>query len=198
MGTRQGNKLAPHVAPDHSISDFSLDSISLSFAGLVSIQDHQQPNPSLPNQDQHYHRLNKLPEPDFEFATKKADLDSGANPIRIRPADVLISNGQLIPQALPSQPNRSSFKPNPPRSLRTFLATDHNISSRMPSGQTVTAKKYYEPLGKARNHSNGEKAETRTSFGKKVLSSFLSPCRKCKAIQPGAAKCCKRKSSKYK
>ncbi|KAK7362816.1 hypothetical protein VNO77_04939 [Canavalia gladiata] len=159
MGTHQGNKLASHTAKD------SISGDSLSFAGLVSIED-QKPEVPDPNQDE---------DPDFEFSTI---LNSGANAFKITPADVLISNGQIKPHAIAFQPN-SSFTTYPPISLRSLLAIDHMSSS---------SRKYHEQLVKARNHRSKETSFTTTWFGRKVFRSVLSPCRKCKAIQPGSAK----------
>ncbi|QHO58936.1 hypothetical protein HN51_013258 [Arachis hypogaea] len=173
MGTRQGNN-NHKVADHHRISDFSLDSISLSFAGLVSIQDQQQqqqPSPTVNNNQNEHHMHNhhnhnlssyKLPEPDFEFTTNKASSEP-----KNSGAAVLISNGQLVPQS--SQPNRSPLNQIPQGTLGTYLATDdhhhhqqqqqrprprhHQLSSSMPSGQRGNPRKYhYEALGKARKH----------------------------------------------
>ncbi|XP_061371467.1 uncharacterized protein LOC133314048 [Gastrolobium bilobum] len=177
MGTRKGNKLASHVATE----SISVD--SLSFAGLVSAEDQQQPKPSVPNQNKHS-QVSKQ-DSDFEFATIKADINSGAIPIKITPADVLISNGQIKPHAIAFQPiNRRPLITNPTVSLRSLLVIDHHVSSKMSSEQTSGARKYHEQLVKGRNHKNKE----RTWFGQKVLRSFLSPCRECKAIQPAAVK----------
>ncbi|MED6144806.1 hypothetical protein PIB30_018846 [Stylosanthes scabra] len=229
--TRQGNNI--NKVTDHRISDFSLDSISLSFAGLVSVQDQQQQqlNPTVNNipNNNHSHNLSgsyKLPEPDFEFATNKGSSEpknSGAGGV------LLISNGQLVPQSS-SQPNRSPLNPIPQGTLGTYLATDnhqqqkrprsrprprhHQMSSWMPSGQTGNnpRKYHYEALGKARKHydegddydnddddDDDEKKNKnkKKSLGKKALSSFISPCRDCKAIEPSAVKYSKTQVSKY-
>ncbi|KAK7319715.1 hypothetical protein RJT34_04440 [Clitoria ternatea] len=168
MGTREGNKLAS----DASLEDHSISNDSLSFAGLVSIQrDEQQPKPHVPNRNKYYNIVSKQ-DPDFEFSIIKP---LATNPFKITPADMLISNGQIKPHAVAFQPNL----PNP-ISLRSLLATDH-----IPNGQTKSARKYHEQLVKARSHKNEERRVTRTWFGKKVFKSFLKPCRKCQAIQPG-------------
>ncbi|MED6196753.1 hypothetical protein PIB30_050352 [Stylosanthes scabra] len=225
--TRQGNNNINKVS-DHRISDFSLDSVSLSFAGLVSIQDQQQqqPNPTvnnIPNNHNHNQSISyKLPEPDFEFATNKGSSE----PKNSGSGVLLISNGQLVPQS--SQPNRSPLNQIPQGTLGTYLASDnhqqrprprprprprhHQMSSGMPSGQTGNPRKYhYEALGKARKHygegddydhdddDDDEKKnkKKKKSFGKKALSSFISPCRDCKAIEPSAVKYSKTQVSKY-
>lgn len=163
MGTREGNRLVSHVQAD----SISVD--SLSFAGLVCIED-QQPKPSVPNK---YYRVSKT-DPDFEFSTNKSDSNSSTNnPIKITPADVLISNGKIKPQEL------ATFQPNSPSSLSTLLGIDHHVKSNMSNGPIHS---------KAIKNANKEKSATRTSFGKKVCNSFLSPCRQCKAIQPRAVK----------
>ncbi|KAG4971455.1 hypothetical protein JHK85_037876 [Glycine max] len=147
-----GNKLTSHVADD-SIS-YSLD--SLSFSGLVCIQDHQPKLPS-PNRAKHY---------------------------QITPADQLISNGRLQPQALAIQTNQSLLT-NLPSSSSSLLAT--RSSSKMPSGRTDSKMKYHEQLNKASKHTNKKSTVTRTGFGQK-MKSFLSPCRECQTIKQGAVK----------
>lgn len=172
MGTLQGKKLGSEAAAESE----SISADSLSFAGLVSMQD-QQPNP--PKQHYQYQVVSKE-EPDFEFSTAKAELNnSAANPFKTTPADMLISNGKIKPHANANanafQPNRPFITNNPPISLRSLLAIEfEHISGKMASGQTV----------KARDHKN----KGRTWFGQKMLRSFISPCRKCQAIQPGSVK----------
>ncbi|KAG4977312.1 hypothetical protein JHK84_037013 [Glycine max] len=153
MGTRQGNK--PSSKKSHAAED-SISADSLSFAGLVSIQD-QNSKPPIPNHTTHYYK--------------------------ITPADVLISNGKIKP----FQPNRPVLT-DPPISLRSLLAIDHANNSKMSNVQQ--ARKYDEQRVKARIHKSKERSSsvTRTWFGHKVFRSFLSPCRKCQATQPGAVK----------
>lgn len=169
MDTWQGNKLTSHV---------EADSISLSFSGLVSIQDQQPKLPS-PNQAKHY-QVSKQ-DPEFEFTTTKANLNSAVDPIKITPADLLISNSQLQPQALAFQTNQSLI----PSSLSPSLAIPN--SRKMSSGKTGSASKYHEKLDKASKHTNMESTVRRARFGQK-MKCFLSPCRNSIAIQPGAAK----------
>nr|KYP39533.1 hypothetical protein KK1_039156 [Cajanus cajan] len=176
MGTqRQGNKLPSHAAED------SISADSLSFAGLVSIQEqHQNPKPHAPNNNTNYYYQVSNQDLDFEFSTIKADFNSGANPFKVTPADVLISNGRIKP----FQPNRS-FATDSPISLRSLLAIDHHVNSKMSCGQT---RKCDEQRVKARSHKSKERSVTRTWFGQKMFRSFLSPCRKCQATQPGTIK----------
>ena len=55
MGTRQGNK--PSSKKSHAAED-SISADSLSFAGLVSIQD-QNSKPPIPNHTTHYYKVSK-------------------------------------------------------------------------------------------------------------------------------------------
>lgn len=178
MGTRQGNK--PSSKKSHAAED-SISADSLSFAGLVSIQD-QNSKPPIPNHTTHYYKVSNR-DLDFEFSTIQEHLNSGSNPFKITPADVLISNGKIKP----FQPNRPVLT-DPPISLRSLLAIDHANNSKMSNVQQ--ARKYDEQRVKARIHKSKERSSsvTRTWFGHKVFRSFLSPCRKCQATQPGAVK----------
>ncbi|ESW20132.1 hypothetical protein PHAVU_006G183500 [Phaseolus vulgaris] len=134
---------------------YSLD--SLSFSGLVSsIQNHQPKAPSSPNRVEHY---------------------------LITPADKLISNGQLRPQALPIQTNQILIT-NPPSSSSSLQAT--HSSSKMSCGKTGSNMKCHEH-NKARKHINKKRPETRKWFGQK-MKSLLSPCRQCWTVKQGAVK----------
>lgn len=171
MGTRQGSKSQSHGGDD------SISTDSLSFAGLVSVQDQHPKAPTHNHNTHYYHQVSKQ-DLDFEFSTIK-DLNSSANPFKITPADVLISDGKIQP----FKPNRPAIL-DPPISLRSLLAIDH-ANAKMSSGQT---RKYGDQRVKERNHKSKERSVTRTWFGHKVFRSFLSPCRKCQASQPGAIK----------
>jgi hypothetical protein len=171
MGTLQRNKHSSEAAARDSIS-----ADSFSFAGLVSIQDQQHQNHSA---------ASPKPNPDFEFSTTKTELYSTvANPFKITPADMLISNGQIKPHAIAFQPNRSFFT-DPPLSLRSLLAID--IEQHINGETSSRARKYHEQLVRARNPKNKERTETKTRFGQ-VFKSLISPCQKCEAVQPGAIK----------
>ncbi|KAK7327852.1 hypothetical protein VNO77_21945 [Canavalia gladiata] len=168
-----GNKLTSHVADDSYLLD------SLSFSGLVSIQDQQLKLPS----NQAKHGQVSTHDPEFEFTSTKANLNSAVNPIKITPADQLISNGQLQPQELAFQTNHSLII-NPPSSSSSLLAT--HSSSKVSSRKTGSTMKYHE-LNKASKHTNKESVMTGAGFGQKIKS-FLLPCRECRTIKPGAVK----------
>lgn len=171
-----GNNLTSHVVDD----SITLD--SLSFSDYVSIPDQQPKSPS-PNRARHY-QVSKY-DTEFEFTITKANFTSAVNPIKTTPADQLISNGQLQPQAVVIKTNQSLIT-NPPGSSSLLLAATHS-SSKMSSGKTGSTKKYHEKLNKASKHTNKESTVTRTGFGQK-MKSFLSPCRECRTIKPGAVK----------
>ncbi|ESW31344.1 hypothetical protein PHAVU_002G230600 [Phaseolus vulgaris] len=94
---------------------------------------------------------------------------------------LLLLTTLLTTTTRPFQANRPVFS-DPPISLRSLLAIDH-ANAKISSGQT---RKYDDQRVKARNHKSKER--TRAWFGHKVFRSFLSPCRKCQASQPGAIK----------
>ncbi|KAK7412369.1 hypothetical protein VNO78_03825 [Psophocarpus tetragonolobus] len=171
-----GNKLTSHVEYD-SISH-SLD--SLSFSGLVSIQDQQRKPPS-PNRAKPY-EVSKN-DPEFEFTSSKANFNSAVNPIKITPADKLISNGQLFPRALVIQ--NQSLTTNPHSSSSSLRAT--HSSGKMSCGKTGSKMKYHEQLYQASKHTNKKSTVTRTGIGQKIKY-FLSPCRECRTIKQGDVK----------
>lgn len=181
MGARSGNKFSSHSSED------SISCDSLSFAGLVS-QDQQQKSPSSTNQNKHHYQQVTKQDPDFEFSTIKPDFNNSAtSPFRITPADVLISNGQIKPHAIVCQQSRRPFvAKNAPMSLRSLLAVEDIRSINI----NQTRKYHEQQLAKTRIHKSKEKTtETRSTwFGQKVFRSFLSPCRKCQAVQPDAVK----------
>ncbi|MED6183730.1 hypothetical protein PIB30_040364 [Stylosanthes scabra] len=170
MASRQGNIHTSYVAADSVSPD------SLSFSGLVSIQG-QAMLPS-PNHAKYYQESKQNPE--FEFSSTKPDLSSTVDAINITPADLLISNGQLQPQALSSQ----SLTRNQSSSLGSLLAT-HN-SSKKSSGKSGSVMKHQEQHSKASRHKNNESTTTRRLSQK--MKCFLSPCRDSQAIKPTAAK----------
>ncbi|KAK7331956.1 hypothetical protein VNO80_28701 [Phaseolus coccineus] len=130
---------------------------SLLVAGLVSsIQNHQPKPPSSPNRVEHY---------------------------LIIPADKLISNGQLRPQALAIQTNQILIT-NPPSSSSSLQAT--HSSSKMSGGKTGSNMKCNEH-NKARKHIHKKRPEIRTLFGQK-MKSLLSPCQQCWTVEQGAVK----------
>ncbi|KAL1334160.1 hypothetical protein HN51_063051 [Arachis hypogaea] len=170
MSAWQGNMLTSHVAADNVSPD------SLSFSGLVSIQG-QSMLPS-PNHAKYYQESKQNPE--FEFSSTKPDLNSTVDTIKIIPADLLISNGQLQPQAFSSQ----SLIRNQSSSLGSLLAT--HSSSKKSSGKTGSVMKHQEQHSKASRHKTNE-STARRRFGQK-MKCFLSPCRDSQAIKPTVAK----------
>ncbi|OIV91730.1 hypothetical protein TanjilG_26583 [Lupinus angustifolius] len=113
-------------------------------------------------------------DPEFEFISTKANLNSAVNPIKITPADLLISNGQLKPQALTCQTTNQPLKPS---SLSLTLATPN--SHKVSRGKTGGAMKYHEKLDKASKHTNMESMVKGAHFGQKMRCSL---CRNSRAI----------------
>lgn len=155
MGKGKQNKITIDVAADSS----SLE--SLSFAGLASIQD--QPKKLRLN--------NTKQDQDFEFDSTVRD------PIQSSPADILISNGQLLPHAFLLQSktqaelgNQSQFRGS---SLRT-----HTNSKR--SDQKNKGRPGYSAEA---NQGKENKAKEK-KVGFRLFQSFLSPCRTCHATEP--------------
>ncbi|KAK7246472.1 hypothetical protein RIF29_41340 [Crotalaria pallida] len=175
MDILQGNKFTSYAEDD------SISPDSLSFSGLVCIQNQQPKLPS-PNHAKHHNQVSKN-DPEFEFTSTKAYLNSAVNPIKTKPADMLISNGQLQlqPQAHAFQTNqsliRSAFRPSP---------ATRNIR-KMSSGKTGRANGSHEKHDKASQSTDMESTAKRAQLGQK-MKCFISPCRNSKAITPGAVK----------
>ncbi|KAI4296780.1 hypothetical protein L6164_036705 [Bauhinia variegata] len=151
MASHRRNKLTADICSPES----------LSFAGLV---EDQQPKKFPPK----HIKANKKQSPEFEFVSIATNPTGAANSTKSTPADVLISNGILQPQALVK---------NPPIPLASFLEThsrpDEHFGSKKKHGQQAP----------------GKEDKQRTSwFGEKMFKSIMSPCRKCKVIQPGDVK----------
>lgn len=143
MGKGKQNKITVDLAADNS----SLD--SLSFAGLASIQDQPKRLPvKTTKQDQ-----------DFEFDSTVRD------PIRSSPADILISNGQLLPHAFLLQ-------------SKTQAEMAQTNSKR--SDQKSRGRPGY--LSEANQGKRNKAKEKKVGF--RVFQSFLSPCRTCHATEP--------------
>ncbi|KAJ1394039.1 hypothetical protein SESBI_34577, partial [Sesbania bispinosa] len=102
----------------------------------------------------HYQYQVRKHDPEFEFTCTKANFNSAANPVMITPADQLISNGQLQPQALASQTTQSLIT-NPHRSSSSLQPT--RISSKTSRGKRGSTVKYHEQIGKASQRSTVEK-----------------------------------------
>ncbi|XP_058765209.1 uncharacterized protein LOC131638661 [Vicia villosa] len=178
LHTMKGNK-----PPTKLVSD-SISMDSLSFSGLVSIQD-QQKNLHSPPTNQAKQFLVSKHDQEFEFTNPKVNLNSPVNPIKITPADQLISNGQLQlqPQAFAFQTTQNLIV-TPTSSSRSLLAA--HSGSEMASGKTGSSMKYHE-LGKESKHTNKPNTKKRTGFCQR-MKSFLSPCRECRTAKQGAVK----------
>lgn len=166
MATRQGRKL-------NSDADHSVSLHSLSFVSLVSIPD-LKPKSTPPKQE-------SKTDPEFEFASTEPNLNSAASPMKIRPADLLISNGQLQPQAFAFQSNQFLIT-NPPSFRGSLQATCGH--SKRSSAQTDSTRRYDE-FHHASKQPKQESTGTRTRFGAKFFKLLISPCRECHAIKPG-------------
>ncbi|KAJ7968591.1 Zinc finger, RING/FYVE/PHD-type [Quillaja saponaria] len=173
MAYRPGNNACCDVAADSR----SLD--SLSFSGFLSSQD-QQPKPPSNNQ---FSEINKQ-DSEFEFGDSRGRPNSiAADPIKRSPADLLISNYQIQPQAPIHQPEQSPLTNNT-TSLGTLLSP--HSSKRSSYSKEEGQKDCNKPHHKMSKEVNKECTAPRSWFGQKVFQSFVSPCRECRAVEPTA------------
>lgn len=159
MENRLQNKISVDVAADTT----SLD--SLSFAGLVCIQDQQKQSPPNNTAKQIHEQ-----DPEFEFS-QSITHSTTTSPTTDPPPDLFISKGQLLPQphlfqtkqyqAINQQHGKGSV---PATRARTNRST----------GTEVPGKQYQEQRKQVKEHT-----APKLWFGRKLLKSFVSPCREC-------------------
>lgn len=156
MATHLQNKISVDVAADKGSAE------SLSFAGLICIQDQQSKSPPIISTN-HI----KKDDQEFEFSHTRPHL-TATDPIKYSPPDLLVSNGR----------NESCIVTQSPRG--SLPATRGR--SRRPGGMKVTFKQNDE----VRIQANKERTVASSGFGRKLFQSFVSPCRQCRAITPTA------------
>lgn len=162
MANRLQNKSSFDVAAD---SD-SLE--SLSFAGFICIEDQKLIKSSPTNSPQVLHKQDS----EFEFSQAKQESTT-TDTSKYSPADVLISNGKLLPQAflIQSKTNKPHRKGSSPVAF-----TGSETSSDRTGAKEVSVKKIQDE--------KKQSTSSRSGFGWKLLKSFASPCRECKAATP--------------
>ncbi|KAF8039863.1 hypothetical protein BT93_B2160 [Corymbia citriodora subsp. variegata] len=164
MGTRLQNKISVDVAADNS----SLD--SLSFAGLVCIQDQQTKLP--PNNAKH--------DREFKFSPPTPDK---ATPDQLShsPADILISNGQLLPHTLLFQAQQSQI------ASRTYSRGSPQETQMNNKNFDKKNKGCTEDIHKTNRGINDQATKESTSpsswIGRK-MHCVIFPCRECHATNP--------------
>lgn len=172
MATKLRNKISKDAAPDNSSAE------SLSFAGLVCIQDQQSQSPNI-----NANWINKQ-DPEFEYGRTRPDLNA-TDPIKYFPADLLMSDDKIQPEAFLLQSKRSHLITQSSQDL--LLAQDSlpatRSSSRRSSDNRSCMKVSDKPNHMVNNQENKHTAE-RSSFGRKLFQTFLSPCKQCRSITP--------------
>ncbi|KAM1792985.1 hypothetical protein ACFX12_036782 [Malus domestica] len=168
MAARLQNKITVDAAADSN----SLD--SLSFAGLICVQDQQSKCLPPTNKANQIHKQDT----EFEFSHTESIV---TDPIKHYPADLLISNGQIVPKATAFESTQrlktDQLSINGPvRATRTR----NKRSSETNGGTEVYAK----PIPESRNQEKKEKPESRSSLGKKIFKSFFFPCKECQVAKP--------------
>ncbi|WRX26385.1 hypothetical protein QQP08_018872 [Theobroma cacao] len=165
MGTHMQNKISMDVAADSS----SLN--SLSFSGLVCIQDQQSKSP--PNRAYQ----NNKDDQEFEFV-------SGTSPHNLKNShpDMVISDSHLLPLEflLKSGQSQAAKKPG-----NKQLRPASPGSSKMPIGNHANhSKDSHRSNRKVINQVKKGSTSSRSWFGQKLFQSFVSPCRECHAVRP--------------
>lgn len=166
MATKLRNKISKDAAAENSSAE------SLSFAGLVCIQDQQSQSPNISAK-----KINKQ-DPEFEFGRTRPDLNA-TDPIKYFPADLLISDDKIQPEAFLLQSKRSHLITQSSQDSLPATRSSSRRSSANTSGMKVSDK----PNHMVNNQENRHTAE-RSSFGRRLFQTFLSPCRQCHAITP--------------
>lgn len=157
MASRQ-NKISIDVAADKSSTD------SFSFAGLVCIQDQQAKSLQC-NKANRIHKQST----EFEFSTVEESFV--CDPIKHSPADLLISNGQIVPQPIKLQPTQHTVSKQQRRKA--------SVRATSTSGTQASAKPYPEHTNQDKEH-----AVQSSWFGQKLFKSFFFPCKETQAVKP--------------
>lgn len=158
MENRLQNKISVDVAADSE----SLD--SLSFAGLVCIQDQQRNSLPTNNTAKQIHKQ----DPEFEFSQSISQSTTSSTTKNPSP-DLFISNGQLLPQSYQSRSKKHQVI-NQQHGRGSVPAT-RTLSERL-SGTEVSAKQYQEQR---------KQVKEKHAAPKSWFKSFVSPCRECQA-----------------
>ncbi|XVE51373.1 hypothetical protein DITRI_Ditri02bG0035000 [Diplodiscus trichospermus] len=163
MGNHTQNKISMDVAADSS----SLD--SLSFAGLLCIQDQQSKSPNRTGYQ------DNTDDQEFEFVSgtlgkSPHNLKENSHPDMLENSD----NHHLLPLELllKSAQSEAANKPGYKKSRPPSLGSHAN--------QTIVS---HETNEEAKNQVKRKQAASR-SFGQKLFQSFVSPCRECHAVRP--------------
>ncbi|KAL8032572.1 hypothetical protein ABFS82_13G104800 [Erythranthe guttata] len=142
-------KMFPNMAADFASSE------SLSFAGLVCIQEQKKEHPKMQKQ-----------ETDFEF--RGSNLNNNLSP------DKLHSNGRI---------STYQHQPAPNKIILENLLTD--IPSRKKRSDIKQQSKHKsnsrETNSQVKRRASGKKKSK--SFSQKLLS-FTTPCRDCRSLEP--------------
>ena len=174
MASRLQNKISVDVAADKSSAD------SFSFAGLVCVQDQQAKSlDSLQcNKPNHIQKQSS----DFEFSTIEESFVT--DPIKQRPADLLISNGQIVSQPIKCQSTQHMVtKQQRKRSSARATRASRKSSTDNTSGRQASDK----PNPEFSPEFSGQKKEHSVSsswFGQKIFKSFFFPCKESQAVKP--------------
>lgn len=153
MATHLQNKISVDVAADEGSAD------SLSFAGLICIQDQQSKSTPIISTNQI-----KEDDPEFEFSHTRPHL-TATDPIKYSPPDLLNESCVVTQSSRGSLPTTRGHSRRP----------DDNTG-----GMRVTSKQNHE----VRIQANKERTAASSGFGRKLFQSFVSPWRQCRAITP--------------
>ncbi|XVF87448.1 hypothetical protein PTKIN_Ptkin18bG0120800 [Pterospermum kingtungense] len=159
MGNHMQNKISMDIAADSS----SLD--SLSFSGLVCIQDQQ--SSKSPTKRPYHHNDDQ----EFEFVSSTSLHSLNKNPH----PDMIISNSHLLPLEFllkKSTQSHAGYKQSRPPSLGSSKTP---IDSR--------ANNHTKASEKSNQEANGQ-VKTKQTASRSWFQSFVSPCRECRAESP--------------
>ncbi|CAA2954203.1 Hypothetical predicted protein [Olea europaea subsp. europaea] len=169
------NKMAPDVAADIASSE------SLSFAGLVCIQDQHPPNQltkSLPLPLPIPAAKMQNNEPEFEFGRSKSSSKLG-NLINDFSTDKSFSDSQVLPQ-VKVHANQSQVSNRVDLEAMLSPIQSHRRSDVNQSKFRNSNKKQIMEV----KYKTNEKCPSRQSFSQRFFQSFATPCRDCRVVRP--------------
>lgn len=172
MGTNLRKGKSFDVSTENSLSE------SLSFAALVSVQEHHLKSPS----NNRIQFQNRKEDPEFEFVSAKPSSGT-TDPTKNSPPDKATPNARLSLQTILSQSNH-------PQITKYTSSKDSSAGRRSSrNGSSAIQASLWNPNLEVRNQATKAPTTTGPGFGGRILQLFLSPCMESHTLEPSVKGC---------